>query len=132
MRPKRCWFGPAMHFVRCTQKGGVMTTDPFETLREPVAPVAPRRSFVDDLRRRLAVELGVEQPRTAVKEIREYTPARLHSITPYLSCLDAAAAIDWYALVFDAHLMGDPIIMDDGRVGHAELRIGDTVFMLAG
>ena len=35
-------------------------------------------------------------------EIREYTPARLHSITPYLATHDPAAAIEWYTEVFDA------------------------------
>ena len=65
-------------------------------------------------------------------EIREYTPARLHSLTPYLATHDPAAAIEWYTEVFDARLLGDPIVMPDGRIGHAELRIGDTVFMLAG
>ena len=34
--------------------------------------------------------------------------------------------------MFDAVLLGDPIVMPDGRIGHAEMRIGDTVFMLAG
>jgi len=109
-----------------------LTTDPFEALREPHAPIAPRRSFVADLRRRLAAELGIERGPNEIKEIREYTPARLHSMTPYLSCLDAAAAIEWYTQNFDARLVSDPIIVDDGRVGHAELRVGDTVFMLAG
>jgi uncharacterized glyoxalase superfamily protein PhnB len=65
-------------------------------------------------------------------EVREYTPARLHSITPYLATHDPAAAIAWYQEVFGAQLLGDPIIMDDGRIGHAELRIGDSVIMLAG
>jgi uncharacterized glyoxalase superfamily protein PhnB len=109
-----------------------MTTDPFEMLREPIAPVAPRRSFVTELRRRIAGQLGLVPQEASVPEVREYTPARLHSLTPYLSCLDAAAAIEWYQSVFDAVLLGDPIIMDDGRVGHAELRVGDSVFMLAG
>ena len=35
-------------------------------------------------------------------EIREYTPARLHSLTPYLACDDPTAAIAWYIEVFDA------------------------------
>lgn len=65
-------------------------------------------------------------------EVREYTPARLHALTPYLSCLRADEAIAWYQDVFDAQMLGEPIIMDDGRVGHCELRVGDTVFMLAG
>lgn len=109
-----------------------MTTDPFETLREPIAPVAPRSSFTNELRRRIASQLGLAPKETPVPEVREYTPARLHSMTPYLSCLDAHAAIEWYQRVFDAVLLGDPIIMDDGSVGHAELRVGDSVFMMAG
>lgn len=64
-------------------------------------------------------------------EIREYTPTRLHSLTPYLSCKGADRAIEWYQEVFGAQLVGDPIIMSDGHVGHAELAVGDTVFMLA-
>jgi uncharacterized glyoxalase superfamily protein PhnB len=111
-----------------------MTTDPFETLREPLAPVAPRQAFADRLRRQLREELGMtvdEQQATPHLEIREYTPARLHSLTPYLACRGADRAIEWYQQVFDATLLGEPIIMPDGHVGHAELRVGDTVFMLA-
>ena len=115
--------------------GRRMTTDPFDALREPVAPLAPRPAFAEQLRRRIVAELGPDREDTAMPtklEIREYTPARLHSLTPYLACDDPAAAIAWYIEVFDAHLLGDPIVMPDGRIGHAELRVGDTVFMLAG
>jgi uncharacterized glyoxalase superfamily protein PhnB len=112
-----------------------MTTDPFDSLREPNVPLAPRPAFAAELRRRVSLALGaaratVEVPH--VPEIREYTPARLHSITPYLATHDPAAAIAWYQEVFGARLLGDPIVMDDGRIGHAELRIGDSVIMLAG
>jgi len=107
-------------------------TDPFEILREPIAPVAPRSSFARELRRRIAAQLGVTTPSTTHdRELREYTPARLHSMVPYLCCTPADQAIEWYQRVFDAQLLGDPIIMPDGHVGHAELRVGDTVFMLA-
>ena len=112
-------------------------TDAFDALREPLIPLAPRPAFAADLRRRIAADLAptptepnLEEP--AMPEIREYTPARLHSLTPYLACDDPAAAIAWYIEVFDARLLGDPIVMPDGRIGHAELRVGDTVFMLAG
>ncbi|HEV3226609.1 MAG TPA: VOC family protein [Acidimicrobiales bacterium] len=109
-----------------------MTTDPFEILREPVAPVAPRSSFSADLRRRVARALGVASGDPGhAPAIREYTPARLHSLTPYLCCTHADRAIDWYQRVFDAQLLGDPIVMPDGHVGHAELRFGDMVVMLA-
>ena len=107
-------------------------TDPFDTLREPIAPVAPRPSFARELRRRLADQLGVSTVTTGhIAAVREYTPARLHSMVPYLCCSPADRAIEWYQTVFDARLVGDPIIMPDGHVGHAELRVGDTVFMLA-
>ena len=110
-----------------------MTTDPFDSLREPNIPLAPRPVFAAELRRRVSLALGtVTQEAAPMPEIREYTPARLHSITPYLATHNPAAAIEWYAEVFGARLLGEPIIMDDGRIGHAELRIGDSVIMLAG
>ncbi len=112
-----------------------MTTDPFDSLREPNVPLAPRPAFAAELRRRVSVALGAtretreEQP---MPEIRQYTPARLHSITPYLATHDPAAAIQWYTEVFGARLLDEPIVMPDGTIGHAELRIGDSVIMLAG
>ncbi|HMF90269.1 MAG TPA: VOC family protein [Candidatus Angelobacter sp.] len=57
-------------------------------------------------------------------------PDGYHHITPYLVIQGAAAAIDFYKKVFGAtelFRMAQP----DGRVGHAELKIGDSVFMLA-
>jgi PhnB protein len=51
-------------------------------------------------------------------------------VTPYLIVDDASAAIDFYRAVFGAtermRLAGP-----DGKVGHAELGIGDAVIMLA-
>jgi PhnB protein len=51
-------------------------------------------------------------------------------VTPYLIVDGAAAAIDFYGSVLGAKermRMGGP----EGRVGHAELEIGDSVVMLA-
>jgi uncharacterized glyoxalase superfamily protein PhnB len=111
-------------------------TDPFESLAEPPVPLAPRPEFAARLRTRIVDALGLTpkppQQGAAMPEVREYTPARLRALTPYLSCKDAAAAIAWYQDVFDAQMVGEPIIMGDGRVGHCELRVGDSVFMLAG
>lgn len=53
-----------------------------------------------------------------------------HAITPYLVVGDGARAIDFYRRAFGATevvRMKRP----DGRVGHAELRIGDSIVMLA-
>ncbi|HEY7722414.1 MAG TPA: VOC family protein [Pedococcus sp.] len=51
-------------------------------------------------------------------------------LTPYLAVADARAAVAWYAAHLGAELVGDPIEMPDGRVGHAEMRIrGARVFL---
>jgi len=53
-----------------------------------------------------------------------------HSVTPYLIVDGAADAIEFYRRAFGAsELMRMPA--PDGRVGHAELRIGDSRIMLA-
>ena len=56
-------------------------------------------------------------------------PEGYHSVTPYMSVDGAAEAIRWYGEAFGATEvlrlpMGD-------RIGHAEIRIGDSVVMLA-
>lgn len=57
-------------------------------------------------------------------------PEGYHSITPYLSVIDAVSAIKFYQQVFGAKEIGR-ISMPDGSVGHAELRVGDSTIMLA-
>lgn len=57
-------------------------------------------------------------------------PDGYHSVTPYLIVKGAADAIEFYRRAFGAvelFRMAKP----DGKVGHAELRIGDSVIMLA-
>jgi len=57
-------------------------------------------------------------------------PEGYHSITPYLIADDAAGAIEFYKKAFGAsELMR--MAAPGGRVGHAELRIGDSRIMLA-
>ena len=59
-----------------------------------------------------------------------FRPDGYSSVTPYLFLDDAPAALDYYKNVFGAaEIMR--IDMGDGRVGHAELRIGDSMIMLA-
>src|SRR5262245_19338878 len=62
----------------------------------------------------------------AVKAI----PEGYGSLTPYLVIQGAAAAIDYYKRVFGAT---ERMRMDapGGKIGHAELMIGDSVLMLA-
>ena len=57
-------------------------------------------------------------------------PEGYRSVTPYLVMNGAAAALDFYKKVFGAvELLRMP--MADGRLGHAEIRIGDSVIMMA-
>ena len=37
----------------------------------------------------------------------------------------------WYVDALGAVVIGEPIVMDDGRIGHAELALGGGVFYLA-
>ncbi len=57
-------------------------------------------------------------------------PEGYHSVTPYLIVKGAAKAIDYYKKVFGAtEIMRMP--GPNGTVGHAELKIGDSIIMLA-
>jgi len=58
-------------------------------------------------------------------------PDGYHAVTPYLVCAGAAKAIAYYEKVFGASLLYPPIPAPGGRIGHAELRVGDSVVMLA-
>jgi hypothetical protein len=48
----------------------------------------------------------------------------MRDLTPYICVTDSRAAIEWYPEVFQATVRGKPHVMDDGRIGHAELEIG--------
>jgi PhnB protein len=62
----------------------------------------------------------------AVKPI----PDGYHTVTPYLAVDDAAEAIDYYKKAFGAK---ERMRMEapGGKVGHAELEIGDSLVMLS-
>jgi uncharacterized glyoxalase superfamily protein PhnB len=95
-------------------------TDAFDALRADTTPIAPAASFTARLRDRLAAE-------------RADTPTRreptVSTITPHLVLSDAAAAIDFYVAVFGA--VEHHRLLDGDRIGHAELRIGDSTLFLA-
>jgi PhnB protein len=57
-------------------------------------------------------------------------PDGYHTLTPYLVVRGAAAAIDFYRKALGAEELFR-IEMDGGKLGHAELRIGDSIVMLA-
>lgn len=57
-------------------------------------------------------------------------PDGYHSITPYLIVRGASRAIEFYKRAFGATELVR-MAMPDGSLGHAELRIGNSMFMLA-
>lgn len=61
-------------------------------------------------------------------------PEGYHSVTPYLIVDDAISAIDFYCRAFDARELSRLPMPDGaggGKLGHAELKIGDSHLMLS-
>lgn len=57
-------------------------------------------------------------------------PEGYHSVQPYLHIRGAGEAIDFYKQAFGAtEVLRMP--QPDGRIGHAEIRLGDSIVMLA-
>ena len=57
-------------------------------------------------------------------------PEGYRTVTPYLAVDDAQQAIDFYTRAFGARERAR-MPMPDGKVGHVELEIGDSLVMLA-
>jgi PhnB protein len=87
------------------------------------------------LRRRAAdcgrsSELGRRKEGSDMAAAVTPVPPGYEGITPYLIARNASAAIEFYTKAFGAeetYRLAQP----DGRVGHAEIRIGGAVLMLA-
>lgn len=117
--------------------------DPLTVLSGDDQPVSPDPAFAARLRARLESALtlpdhtqGVDMSgtETAIAELNRPTavPARPRSaVVAYLAVPDARAAIAWYIDALGAEQVGEPIVMDDGRIGHAELALAGGVFYLA-
>ena len=52
-------------------------------------------------------------------------------LTPYVCVGDARAAIAWYAEALGAEVVYEPIVMDDGRIGHVELAVDGARWMMS-
>ncbi|MFI5252522.1 MAG: VOC family protein [Bacteroidota bacterium] len=59
-----------------------------------------------------------------------YLPKGYHTVTPYLTVNGAQKLIEFIKTVFDATLMGN-MVKPDGTVSHAEMKIGDSIVMIA-
>jgi uncharacterized glyoxalase superfamily protein PhnB len=83
-----------------------------------------------DVRDRQLEELDVPEAADIRAVAGDAVTARA-TITPYLAVAGASEAIEWYRVAFGARTRGEPIVMPDGRIGHAELEIGGALVMLA-
>lgn len=57
-------------------------------------------------------------------------PEGYHTATPYLAVDDAAEALEYYKKAFGAKERGR-MAAPDGKIGHAEIQIGDSLVMLS-
>ena len=107
--------------------------DPMTSLYRPSPAIAPDPGFAARLRSRLERLLLDTPGGTAMSETEttRQSTAWPPAITPYIAVADARSAIEWYVSVFDGHRRGDAYVMDDGRIGHAEIGIGDAALMLS-
>ena len=58
-------------------------------------------------------------------------PDGYHTLTPFLTVRDAERAIEFYQQAFGAELRGPVAKGPDGKVMHAEMKIGDSIIMLS-
>jgi len=125
-------------------------SDPLEVLSQPAAPLAPRSEYATELRRRLEVALdrvpAAQVPQTTPDTIPSspgapmsdattaavsHVPLGYVAVTPYLCVSGAREAMAFYRDVFGAVESTPAIVDEDGRVGHAEITIGDAPVMIS-
>lgn len=115
-----------------------MTTDPLDTLRADFPIDPPRPAFVAGLRDRLRRTLGASDITIPLPTRRNAMTTATSSsrttgattITPYLCVADGAAAIDFYRGAFGATEVMR-FAEDSGKIGHAELSLGDVSIYLS-
>ena len=101
---------------------------PFRSLARPIPPVEPDPAVAAALRERLRRAL-LQQPVSSAPA--PGGRSTMSQLIPYLAVRDARAALAWYADAFGARVVGDPYVMDDDRIGHAEVQVGDATVYLA-
>src|SRR5216684_3468096 len=69
-----------------------------------------------------AMEVGMAKAKKAV-------PEGHHTVTPQLTLDNAAQAIDWYKKALGAEEVARAV-GPDGKIMHAEIRVGDSLIML--
>lgn len=92
---------------------------------EKVSPQGHEQTLLADVQ-----QLQESERRRSMANTVNPIPEGYHSVTPYLIIKNAADAIDFYKSAFGAiELFRMP--QPDGKIGHAEIKIGDSPIMLA-
>jgi PhnB protein len=65
-----------------------------------------------------------------MKSSTDHLPKDYHSVTPYLAIRDAVKAIEFYKRAFGATEKYS-LLHPDGKVMHAEIKIGNSVIMIS-
>ncbi|MGW8814863.1 VOC family protein [Gordonia terrae] len=126
------------------------TRDPLHVLNAASTPgfddpVRPDRDFATALRDRLergatlpegvvmatATQFDVPETTSAGTGVETEPTVERPGALPYLVVAEPQAAIDWYVEALGARLRGEPIVMSDGVIGHAELELGGGAIYLA-
>lgn len=74
----------------------------------------------------MAAALGTER-RGERRVIGLAPPDGYHAVTPWIASRDTRAVLEFVRRVFGATPSAEPVLNDDGSVGHAEVRVGDSV-----
>lgn len=61
----------------------------------------------------------------------KYIPDGYHAVTPYITVKDVTKTIEFAKKAFGAELSHPPIKRPDGSIMHAEIKIVDSIVMLA-
>src|SRR3982074_1125116 len=70
-----------------------------------------------------------EAKEVAMAKAKKAVPEGHHTVTPQLTLDNAAQAIDWYKKALGAEEVSRAV-GPDGKIMHAEIRIGDSLIML--
>jgi PhnB protein len=121
--------------VRVRQDKVLITDGPFAETKEQLGgvhvigrstPSFPRIGLASPQRRDRHADKEDELMPSNVKPV----PKGHRTVTPYLAIKDAAKALEFYKKAFGASERYT-LMVPDGRVGHAEIGLGDSIVMLS-
>src|SRR5947208_3154654 len=92
-------------------------------------PVASACKFAFHFKRRQNAHFMKETKEVVMATAKKAVPEGYHTVTPQLTLDNAAQAIDWYKKALGAEEVSRAA-GPDGKIMHAEVRIGDSRIML--